>query len=397
MPPKKPVVEEKIKLGRPSNNVKAGLVGLPNVGKSSTFNVMCGMSVPAENFPFCTIDPSVSKVEYPDERFEFLCEKWQPTNRVPAHLTITDIAGLVKGAHEGEGLGNAFLSHILAVDALFHIVRCFDDPDVTHTEGNVDPIRDLEIIQRELQLKDVAILEKELEGAKKNCRANNDKGKARDMQLRLDMLEKALAVVKDEQKDIRFTKWNGKEVDWLNEIPLLTAKPAMYLCNMSEKDFLRKKNKWLPKVKAWVDEHKESEPMVPYSAQFETNLLELEDEEKKKAFCEENKVQSMMPKIVRTGYDVLDLQHFYTAGTPEVRCWTIRKGWKAPQAAGTIHTDFERGFIMAETMSFDDFKELGSEAEVKAKGKLRQEGKGYVVKPGDIIHFKFNVTDSKKK
>mmetsp|Transcript_27168 Transcript_27168/g.90916 ORF Transcript_27168/g.90916 Transcript_27168/m.90916 type:complete len:400 (-) Transcript_27168:393-1592(-) len=397
-PKKKEGEEPKPMLGRPGNSVSAGLVGLPNVGKSTTFNVLCGMSVPAENFPFCTIDPTTSRVRVPDDRFEVLCEKYQPASKVPAWLTVVDIAGLVKNAHEGEGLGNAFLSHIRATDAIFHIVRVFEEKDtgVTHTEGQCDPIRDLDIIRAELRMKDIESVEKSIPNFEKEVRKDPKSKKAKEA---METLMTALEWLKS-GKDLRFAvehfKWGFKEIDVLNELQLLTAKPAMYLVNMTEKDFLRQKNKFLPKVKQYVDENCPGETLIPYSAEFEAKVADM-DEEAKKAYIEEHKVKSMMPKIVTTGYHLLRLIHFFTAGADEVRCWTIRDPCKAPQAAGTIHTDFERGFIMAEVMHYSDWAEAGSEAACKAAGKYQMKGKEYIVQDGDICHFKFNVTAEKKK
>jgi len=399
MPPKKAAAPvEKEPLGRPGNNVRAGVVGMPNVGKSTTFNIMCNMSVPAENFPFCTIDPTEARVELSDPNFKHLLEKFHPKSEVPAFLSVVDIAGLVKGAAEGEGLGNAFLSHINATDAIFNVVRVFeetmDGEAASHVEGEVDPIRDLTIIGDELRKKDIAAIEKLIDPLKKEVARD---GKAKEKKDRLEMTQKILKWLSEDEKEIRFGEWTGKEIDLLNEYNLLTAKPGIFLVNMSEKDFLRKKNKWLPKLKAWLEEHRPNEKMICYSAAVEQKLLDFSEEERE-AYCKEHGVQRQMDKIVWAGYEALRLQHFYTAGADEVKCWTIRKGWKAPQAAGIIHTDFERGFIKAEVYSVDEFKQYGSEAAVKEAGKYRQEGKNYVVQNGDIIFFKFNVTaDAKKK
>ena len=395
-PKKKEEEKPRQLLGRPGNNIKAGLVGMPNVGKSTTFNLMCNMSIPAENFPFCTIDPSESRVEVPDPQFKELLSAWKPKSEVAAFLTVFDIAGLVKGAAEGAGLGNAFLSHISATDALFHICRTYEetaDGDVaTHVEDSVDPVRDLEIIAGELLAKDIAFVENVRGPLAKEVGRD---GKAKEKKDKLEATDKILDYMKA-GNDVRFGTWNNKEIDVINEYNLLTSKPALYLVNMSEKDFLRKKNKFLPKLHAWITEKRPGEKMIPYSAAMEQKLVDFSEDEKK-AYLEENKITSTMDKIVVEGYHTLQLIHFYTCGADEVKCWTIRKGWKAPQAAGTIHTDFERGFIKAEVYAYKDWKELGDVDKVKAAGKYRTEGKEYVVQDGDVIFFKFNVSDPGKK
>ncbi|KAG8464862.1 hypothetical protein KFE25_010230 [Diacronema lutheri] len=398
MAPKK-VVELPPMLGRPGNHVSAGLVGLPNVGKSTTFNVLCSQNVAAENFPFCTIDPSTARVKVPDERFDMLCNKYQPASKVPAWLTVVDIAGLVKGAHAGEGLGNAFLSHIRATDAIFHVVRVFEEKDtgVTHTEGACDPMRDLDIIRAELRFKDMDAINNKIPDMQKEIKRDPKNKKAAESLATLETTLEWLKAGKDVRFAVNHYKWGYKEIDVLNELMLLTAKPAMYLVNMSEPDFLRQKNKFLGKVKAYVDEHCPGEALIPYSAEFEAKLAAMEDEGAREALLVEHKVRSQLPKVVKTGYHLLRLIHFFTAGADEVKCWTIRDPCKAPGAAGTIHTDFERGFIMAEVMHFDDWKEAGSEAQCKATGKYMQKGKEYIVEDGDICYFKFNVTADKKK
>jgi len=376
---------QRVLLGRPSNSLKLGIVGMPNVGKSTLFNILTKMAVPAENYPFCTIDPSEARVVVPDERYEWLIDHWKPASKVAAILTCTDIAGLIRGASQGEGLGNAFLSHIKAVDGIMHVIRVFEDTDVTHVEGNVEPVRDLDIICEELVLKDIELCDKLIDSLDRHLRHTKDKVKTTELEV-LKKVKEVLAL----KKQIRLCEWKSVEVEVLNSHQFLTAKPVLYVVNMSEKDYAKKGNKFLPKIKQWIDAHG-GEPMVPFCGTFENKLGEM-GEESLKQYCAENKVTSGIPKIIKTGYHTLELIHFFTCGTDEVKCWTIRKGTKAPQAAGVIHTDFERGFICAEVMKFEDYKEHGSEGAVKSAGKLKQEGKNYVVCDGDIIFFKFNVT-----
>lgn len=355
----------------------------------------------------------------PDERFDWLCSVYKPASKVPAFLTVIDIAGLVKGASSGAGLGNAFLSHIRAVDGIFHVVRAFSDDDVTHVEGEVNPIRDMEIIHEELRLKDEEFLTKHvdnLEASLKRQGKSADKNKVFECETAV----KALAAIR-EKKDVRLVEWNNREVEVLNTLTLITAKPVVYLVNMSEKDYIRRKNKWLAKIKAWVDQHSSTPlsedandayskpPIIPFSCKLEYTLTTMTDASEKEkylqtmaeAYLEDaskaDSVKSILPRIITTGYQALNLCYFFTAGPDEVRAWTIRKGIKAPQAAGVIHTDFERGFIMAEVMSFADLKETGTEAACKAAGKYLQKGKEYVVTDGDVVYFKFNVTASAKK
>ncbi|KAF9673164.1 hypothetical protein SADUNF_Sadunf11G0120100 [Salix dunnii] len=394
MPPKasksKEAPAERPILGRFSSHLKIGIVGLPNVGKSTLFNTLTKLSIPAENFPFCTIEPNEARVNIPDERFEWLCQLFKPKSEVAAFLEIHDIAGLVRGAHQGQGLGNSFLSHIRAVDGIFHVLRAFEDPDIIHVDDIVDPVRDLEVISAELRLKDIEFIERRIEDVEKSMKRSNDK----QLKIELELCQKVKAWL-EEEKDVRLGEWKAADIEILNTFQLLTAKPVVYLVNMNEKDYQRKKNKFLPKIHAWVQEHG-GETIIPFSCVLERTLADMLPNEADK-YCEENKVQSCLPKIIKTGFSAINLIYFFTAGPDEVKCWQIRRHTKAPQAAGTIHTDFERGFICAEVMKFDDLKELGSESAVKAAGKYKQEGKTYIVQDGDIIFFKFNVSGGGKK
>ena len=351
--------------------MQCGIVGLPNVGKSTFFNVITKSSMAAaENFPFCTIDPNEARVPVPDERFDWLVQHHKPASKVPAFLNITDIAGLVKGASEGQGLGNAFLSHIKACDAMFHLCRTFEDPDITHVEGDVDPVRDLDIINEELRLKDIEGFDKVYdEVERKFCRGGD-----KTFKNEYEILCKIKKILIEEKKHLRFGDWNQNDIEVLNKHLFITAKPMIYLVNLSEKDFIRKKNKWLPKIKEYVDKNDPGATIIPISGAFEQKLMEMESEEDQKAYIEETKCTSSLNKIVVQGYKALQLQYFFTAGPDEVKAWTIQKGSKAPQAAGRIHTDFEKGFIMAEVMKFDEYKEHGSEAGVKSAGGYRQQG-----------------------
>ena len=324
----------------------------------------------AENFPFCTIDPNEARVPVPDERFDWLVQHHKPASKVPAFLNITDIAGLVKGASEGQGLGNAFLSHIKACDAMFHLCRTFEDPDITHVEGDVDPVRDLDIINEELRLKDIEGFDKVYdEVERKFCRGGD-----KTFKNEYEILCKIKKILIEEKKHLRFGDWNQNDIEVLNKHLFITAKPMIYLVNLSEKDFIRKKTKWLPKIKEYVDKNDPGATIIPISGAFEQKLMEMESEEDQKAYIEETKCTSSLNKIVVQGYKALQLQYFFTAGPDEVKAWTIQKGSKAPQAAGRIHTDFEKGFIMAEVMKFDEYKEHGSEAGVKSAGGYRQQG-----------------------
>ncbi|CAD0016147.1 unnamed protein product, partial [Aureobasidium pullulans] len=388
MPPKKVVKEEKILLGRPGNNLKSGIVGLANVGKSTLFQAItkCSLGNPA-NFPYATIDPEESRVIVPDERYEWLCEHYNPKSRVPAHQTIYDIAGLTRGASTGAGLGNAFLSHIRAVDAIFQVVRCFDDAEIIHVEGDVDPVRDLEIISEELRIKDIEFVEKALEALGKQTRRGGQSLEMKKLKEEEATVGKILALLQD-GKDIRHQHWSPKEVEVINPLFLLTAKPVVYLTNLSERDYLRQKNKHLPKVVEWIKTHSPGEPILPISISLEERLSRFETDAEVEEECKKIGGKSALPKAITTMRKALNLGSFFTTGTDEVRQWTIRNGTKAPQAAGVIHGDFEKTFIQAIVYNFNLLKELKTEAEVKAQGKIMTKGKDYIVEDGDILLIK---------
>lgn len=327
----------------------------------------------------------------PDKRWAHLCEAFKPKSRVQAVLEIWDIAGLVKGAHEGKGLGNEFLSNIQAVDAIYHCVRAFKDKDIQHVEGDVNPVRDMEIISSELRKKDLAFIQAKYEKLDISARRTNDKH-AKD---ELACVERILNVLK-EDKDIQFHHWNGKDIEFIQQYNLFTAKPVVFLVNVSVKNWLKGQNKWIPAIKEWVTKNYPNSPVLPFSAKFEEKLVEMTVEESEK-YLQENNTKSQMNKIIHAGYKALKLIHYFTCGADEVKCWTIRQGTKAPQAAGVIHGDMEQGFICAETYNYKAFKKHGSEHEVKANGQYQQNGKNYEVHDGDILFFKFNKPQGKKK
>lgn len=387
MPPKKQVEEKKILLGRPGNNLKAGIVGLANVGKSTFFQAITKSPLgnPA-NYPFATIDPEEARVIVPSSRFDELCKIYKPASEVPAHLTVYDIAGLTKGASAGEGLGNAFLSHIRAVDSIYQVVRCFDDAEIIHIEGDVDPVRDLEIINEELRLKDIEFCEKALENSLKIAKRGGQSLEVKQEKEKAALIERITKLLQEGQRVANQT-WTPKEVEAINSMFLLTAKPCIYLINLSERDYARKKNKHLLRIKEWVDKYSPGDLIIPFSVSLEEKLSTMSEEEQ----AEELKTlqtTSALPKIVTTMRQKLDLISFFTCGPDEVREWTIRKGTKAPQAAGVIHNDLMNTFILAQVMKYEDVVEYKDDAAIKSAGKLLQKGKDYVVEDGDIIYFR---------
>ncbi|KAJ5527755.1 Obg-like ATPase 1 [Penicillium frequentans] len=394
MPPKKAQVQEKVLLGRPGNNLKSGIVGLANVGKSTLFQSITKSSLgnPA-NFPYATIDPEEARVIVPDERFDWLCEHYKPKSIVPANLTVYDIAGLTRGASTGAGLGNSFLSHIRAVDAIFQVVRCFDDAEIIHVEGDVNPVRDLEIISDELRVKDIEFVEKALDALGKQTRRGGQSLEMKKLKEEEATVGKVLQFLKD-GNDIRNGDWTPKEVEAINPLFLLTAKPCVYLVNLSEKDYIRKKNKYLPPLFDWIKKHSEGSPILPISACFEERLALMGDDAAAAEECKKLGTQSGLPKVITTMRTALNLGSFFTTGTDEVRQWTIRKGTKAPSAAGVIHGDFEKTFIQAIVYNYSVLKELGDEAAVKAAGKVMTKGKDYVVEDGDIMLIKAGAAKS---
>ncbi|ORY38658.1 hypothetical protein BCR33DRAFT_700488 [Rhizoclosmatium globosum] len=401
MPPKKSEKsreEENVaKFGRVKNNLRMGVVGLPNVGKSSLFNLLTNQNVDAANFPFCTIDPNEARCAVPDARYDYLCDLWKSPSLVPAYLMVTDIAGLIKGASEGAGLGNAFLSHIQAVDGIFHCVRIFEDNDVIHVDDSIDPIRDLETIQGELCKKDLAILKQAV--AAEELAVKRSGGKFKLSPTFIGMTTKMQELL-EKNIPVRSGEWSTPEIELINEkMSLITTKPIVYLANMSKADFIRKKNKWLAKIHAWIQSHGGG-VLIPFSVEFEQGYDQAEDKEAFLKDCGVEGIASALPKIITTGYSQLNLVNFFTAGEKEVRAWTVYGGASAPEAASVIHSDFGKLFIKAEVASYADFKEhcggQKSMANVKAAGKYRVEGKTYVVKDGDIIYFQIGTAGGKK-
>ncbi len=363
--------------------LKCGIVGLPNVGKSTLFNCLSNAKAQSANYPFCTIEPNVGTISVPDERLEKLEELVKPERVLPTTMEIVDIAGLVKGASKGEGLGNQFLANIRETDAIIHVVRCFEDDNIIHVDGSIDPVRDKEVIDIELQLKDWESIEKKI-----NTMARAVKSGDKDLIKEYD-LAVAIKATLEEGKSIRSMNFDEKEAVIVQAMQLITSKPVMYLCNVDESS-VKDGNKYVDAIRESVKD--EDAEVLVIGAAIEADIMDLETYDERQMFLDELGLEEVgVNRLIRSAYSLLNLDTYFTAGVKEVRAWTIHKGSTAPQAAGVIHTDFEKGFIRAEVMKYNDFIELGSENAVKDAGKFRVEGKEYIVEDGDIMHFRFNV------
>tara|TARA_B100001063_G_scaffold45607_1_gene39404 strand:- start:492 stop:1589 length:1098 start_codon:yes stop_codon:yes gene_type:complete len=364
-------------------SLKCGIVGLPNVGKSTLFNCLSNAKAQSANFPFCTIEPNIGTISVPDSRLEKLEGLVNPERVIPTTMEILDIAGLVKGASKGEGLGNKFLANIRETDAILHVLRCFEDGNIIHVDGSVDPMRDKEIIDIELQLKDLESVEKKITSLSRVIKSGDkDAVKENDLAIKLrDGLEQGLSV--------RALDLNEEEKELVHSFNLITAKPVMYVCNVDEAS-VQNGNHFVDAVRAAVKD--EGAEVLVIGAKIEADITELETYDERQMFLDELDLDEPgVNRLIRSAYSLLNLQTYFTAGEKEVRAWTIKEGMSAPQAAGVIHTDFEKGFIRAEVMKYDDFTALGSEQAVKESGKFKVEGKEYIVQDGDIMHFRFNV------